>query len=47
MYIGILSLIGLGVGALLGTAVKMTDVGQAMEDVLEDAADCIKRIVGR
>ncbi len=47
MLVGIFTIIGAGVSALAGALISNSDIGQMMESALEDAADCIKRVIGK
>ena len=47
MLIGIFALVGAGISALFGAGIMNTDFGKKMDDVLEDAVDSIKHVVGR
>ena len=47
MLIGIITLVGAGISALIGAVAVNTDFGRKMENALEDAVDCIKQITSR
>ena len=47
MLVSIFVLVGAGISALIGAGIKNTDFGQKMDDVLEDAVDSVKKVIGR
>ena len=45
MFVGIITLIGAGVGALIGAGIKNTGLGQKMDDALEAAKDTVVELI--
>ncbi len=47
MLVGIFTIIGAGVSALAGALISNSDIGQNLESALEDAVDCVKKVIGK
>lgn len=47
MLIGIFTIIGAGVSTLAGALISNSVIGESLESALEDAVDCIRRVIGR